>query len=103
MKIPSHRCLPPAFVIVLLTLAAAPRTEAQFTNFSPASRVEPFDASNITFTRDVAPILQDNCQSCHRPNGVAPMALTTYEEVRPWSVVIKYRTGLRDRAVHPLI
>lgn len=56
------------------------------------------DASNaVTFTRDIAPILQRSCQSCHRPQGVAPMPLTTYEEVRPYARAIKQRTGLRDR------
>ena len=44
-----------------------------------------------TFTRDVLPILQENCQECHRATGanfsgmVAPISLTTYEEVRPWA------------------
>ena len=51
----------------------------------------------VTFTRDIAPILQENCQSCHRPNSMAPMSLLTYEEVRPWARSIKYRTGLRNR------
>jgi hypothetical protein len=52
----------------------------------------------VTFARDVAPILQENCETCHRPNGVAPMSFVTYEEVRPWAPVIAHRTGLRDRA-----
>src|SRR5437867_3575155 len=51
----------------------------------------------VTFTRDIAPILQRSCQNCHRPGGVAPMSLMTYEEVRPWARSIKYRTGLRDK------
>ena len=38
-----------------------------------------------TFTKDVAPILQRSCQTCHRPSSVAPMSLITYEEVRPWA------------------
>lgn len=37
-----------------------------------------------TYSRDVAPILNENCVSCHRPGQAAPMALRTYEEVRPW-------------------
>ena len=49
-----------------------------------------------TFSRDVAPILQRSCQTCHRPDSVAPMSLITYEEVRPWARSIKQRTGLRD-------
>lgn len=48
----------------------------------------------ITFTKHILPILQENCQECHRPSGanfsgmVAPMSLTTYEEVRPWAKAI---------------
>ena len=42
-----------------------------------------------TFYRDVLPILQANCQSCHRPGEVAPMSLLTYESSRPWAKAIK--------------
>ena len=38
---------------------------------------------DVTFTKDIAPILQRSCQNCHRPDGVAPMSLVTYEDVRP--------------------
>lgn len=51
-----------------------------------------------TFTRDIAPILQRSCENCHRADGVAPMALTTYEEVRPWARAIKQRTGIGPKA-----
>jgi len=37
-----------------------------------------------TFAKDIAPILQARCQSCHRPGEMAPMSLRTYQEVRPW-------------------
>src|SRR5262245_45720838 len=52
----------------------------------------------VTFTKHIAPILQRSCQNCHRPSGVAPMPLTTYDEVRPWARAIKNRTGLGPRA-----
>src|SRR3954454_15132749 len=42
-----------------------------------------------TYTKDVAPILQKNCQSCHRPGEAAPFSLLTYEEARPWAKAIK--------------
>src|SRR5689334_8732016 len=42
-----------------------------------------------TFTKDVAPILQDHCQGCHRPGEAAPMSLLTYQDVRPWAKAIK--------------
>ena len=51
----------------------------------------------VTFSKDIAPILQRSCQTCHRPNSVAPMSLINYEEVRPWARAIKQRTGLRDQ------
>jgi hypothetical protein len=52
----------------------------------------------VTYTRDIAPILQRTCQRCHRPDSIAPMSLMTYEEVRPWARSIKTRTGLGPRA-----
>jgi hypothetical protein len=42
-----------------------------------------------TFYKDVLPILQTHCQSCHRPREIAPMPLVTYEEVRHWSSAIQ--------------
>src|SRR5262245_35738976 len=61
-------------------------------------RAEQAAAPEVTFTKHVAPILQRSCQNCHRPDGVAPMALTTYEEVRPWVRAIKQRTGIGPHA-----
>ena len=51
----------------------------------------------VTFSKDIAPILQRSCQNCHQPNSVAPMSLITYQEVRPWAKAIKQRTLIRDR------
>ena len=48
----------------------------------------------VTFTKDIAPILQRSCQNCHRPGRWRPMSLITYEEVRPWARAIKQRTGI---------
>jgi hypothetical protein len=42
-----------------------------------------------TFNKDVLPILQSNCQGCHRPGEVAPMSLLTYKDARPWAKAIK--------------
>src|SRR5229473_4532015 len=55
-------------------------------------------AREVTFTKDVAPILQRSCQNCHRPEGVAPMPLVSYEDVRPWARAIKQRTGIGPKA-----
>ena len=48
-----------------------------------------------TFTKDVAPILYENCVTCHRAGEVAPMSLITYQETRPWvrSIKNKVTTG----------
>lgn len=46
-------------------------------------------AATPTFNRDVLPILQKNCQVCHRPGEVAPMSLLTYSQARPWAKAIK--------------
>ena len=53
---------------------------------------------DVTFTKDVAPILQRSCENCHRTDGVAPMALSTYEDARPWARAIKQRTGIGPKA-----
>src|SRR5690349_19361415 len=45
--------------------------------------------SPVTFTKDVAPILQKNCQGCHRPGEAAPFSLLTYEQARPWAKAMK--------------
>ena len=52
----------------------------------------------VTFTKDIAPILQRSCQNCHRPGQVAPMSLLTYEDARPWARSMKARTAIRDKA-----
>jgi hypothetical protein len=48
----------------------------------------------VTFSKDIAPILQKSCQQCHRPDSIAPMSLMTYADVRPWARAIKLRTQL---------
>ncbi len=44
---------------------------------------------NPTFHKDVEPILQNRCQTCHREGEAAPMSLLTYQEVRPWAKAIR--------------
>jgi hypothetical protein len=50
----------------------------------------------VTFTKDVAPILQEKCEACHRTNSMAPMALVNYEQTRPWAKSIKERVVTRN-------
>jgi hypothetical protein len=55
-------------------------------------------SSEITFHKDIEPILQRSCQNCHREGGVAPMPLVSYDQVAPFAGLIEYKTALRDRA-----
>src|SRR5438094_10212016 len=52
-----------------------------------------------TFTKDVMPILQERCQTCHRPGEIAPMSLMSFQEVRPWPPAI--RETVLGRATAP--
>ncbi len=46
-------------------------------------------SGEVTFTRDVAPLFQQNCQVCHQPGQIGPMSLITYDQVRPWAPMIR--------------
>lgn len=70
--------------IVLLTAMTV--LGAEKTSTSPVTTDQ---GKLVTFNKDVLPILQDNCQGCHRPGGIGPMALLTYENARPWAKAIK--------------
>jgi hypothetical protein len=58
----------------------------------------PRTGGDVTFSKDIAPILQRSCQQCHRPDGGAPMSLITYEDARPYARTMKAKTGLGPRA-----
>ena len=46
-------------------------------------------AGNVTFNKDVLPVLQKHCQECHRPGEAAPMSLLTYKDARPWAAAMR--------------
>src|SRR5690242_16904539 len=50
----------------------------------------------VTFSKDVVPILERSCQNCHRPGSIAPMPLLTYKEARPWARSIKEKVIRRQ-------
>jgi hypothetical protein len=77
----------PAFIAMMATVTTA---RAQ----TPADLAATH--RQVTFAKDVAPILQQNCQECHQPNSIAPMSLITYQEVRPWARAIKDRVAARQ-------
>src|SRR5436309_792142 len=68
------------FALAAVVLAVAARAGAADASAAP------------TFSKDVLPILQKNCQSCHRPGEIGPMALLTYAEARPYARAIKRAT-----------
>ena len=65
---------------------------------SLGSRTET-SAAAVTFTKDVAPIIQKNCTVCHRPGEVAPMSFTNYREIRPWAKAIREKVASRAMQV----
>ncbi|HEY1909967.1 MAG TPA: hypothetical protein VGG73_03535 [Vicinamibacterales bacterium] len=65
----------------------------------PGSAAAADAAKAPTFTKDIAPIFQEKCQACHRPDSMAPMSLMTYADSRPWAKAIKARVG--DRQMPP--
>tara|TARA_B100001123_G_scaffold383876_3_gene456213 strand:- start:31722 stop:33155 length:1434 start_codon:yes stop_codon:yes gene_type:complete len=87
MKIAAYRSLG-AVVLLCLVLVLM--------NSVPVLAGGPERDSEVTFSREIAPILQRSCQNCHRPGGTAPMSLVNYSEVRPWARSIKNRTQVRE-------
>jgi len=75
-----------AFAACLLVLAAIAVSD---TRTSAAD--EP-----VTFNKHVLPILQKNCQSCHRPGQIAPMSLVTFRDARPWARSMKAKVESRQ-------
>src|SRR5215510_2651014 len=55
--------------------------------------------ADTTFNRDVLPILQKHCQTCHRPGQIAPMSLLSYESARPWAKAMK--SAVLERKMPP--
>ena len=77
----SRTCFP-VWAVTALMLAGAAPGEAQ-------SQAPP---TAVTFSKDVLPILQKNCQSCHRPGEIGPMPLLSYAQARPFARAIKSAT-----------
>jgi hypothetical protein len=72
------------------------RAATQSADLNPQSAVRHPQSAAPTFTRDVAPIFQKSCQTCHHPGTSAPMSLVSYEDARPWARSIRQRVAARD-------
>ena len=75
----------PASIALMLTAAAVSINAGQSAPGQPS----------VTFTKDIAPIFQENCQACHRPGSIAPMSLLTYADARPWARSIKLKVAAK--------
>src|ERR1700752_4118473 len=84
----SEQYIPFRWTLVVSALAA------MHVSFAQTSDVASSD--QVTFAKDVAPILQRDCQNCHRPGSIGPMSLLTYEDARPWARSIKQKVSQRD-------
>ena len=82
---------------VRLRIAFAAAASASLFAWTNPAAQQTGSPGGVTFTRDIAPILQRSCQECHHAGGVAPMSLVSYEDVRPWAKAIKTRTALRSQ------
>src|ERR1041385_1256671 len=65
------------------------------TAFAAIGMAADTSSSSVTFTKDVLPILQAKCQTCHRPGQVAPMSFLDYQSARPWAKAMKAATIAR--------
>jgi hypothetical protein len=79
-----------------LRLGVSVLAAGAFLAFAGEPSVGTQSSKPVTFTKDIAPIFQEKCQSCHRKDSMAPMSLVTYEETRPWARSIKERVVKRQ-------
>ncbi len=69
---------------------------ARQSTINPQSAIRNPQSLTPTFSRDIAPILQKSCQTCHHQGTSAPLSLVTYDEVRPWARSIRQRVANRE-------
>src|SRR5690242_8073062 len=50
----------------------------------------------ISFSKDVAPILFKNCAQCHRPDDIGPFSVLSYKDARPWAKSIREKVLSRE-------
>ncbi|MGH7554443.1 MAG: hypothetical protein ACREMQ_15670 [Longimicrobiales bacterium] len=78
-----------------LVVAVSAGAQAPHAVAANGSRITGYAPAPITFAKDVAPILQAKCQSCHRPGSIAPMPLIEYADVAKYALKIKMRVQQR--------
>jgi hypothetical protein len=88
---PRHLSAVGIMLTILIVMGA--QTSALAADANPANAGA---REQVTFSKDVAPILQAKCQECHQPNSIAPMSLITFQETRPWARSIRERVITRQ-------
>jgi peroxiredoxin len=73
---------------------SVPRTQAVGCSLRPEAPAAK-ETGNVTFYRDVLPVLQNNCQNCHRPGEIGPFPLMTYKQAVTWADDVKEFTQNR--------
>jgi hypothetical protein len=61
-----------------------------------SSRASGDNKASLTYSKHIAPLFMKNCMSCHRQGEIAPMALTSYKEIRPWAKSIREKIIARE-------
>jgi hypothetical protein len=96
MQLTDHRRPPrflaPGLLALLVTLGAGHERAILAQQSGPGA--DP--SEELTFTKDIAPILQENCQVCHQPGAIGPMSLMDYQEVRRYARRISRMVEARD-------
>src|ERR1700752_4257109 len=93
MAISKPRPLSAVGIVLTILIAIVAQISALAADAKPANAGA---REQVTFSKDVAPILQAKCQECHQPNSIAPMSLITFQEARPWARSIKERVATRQ-------
>jgi len=85
-----------AWMLVLVPASVSGQEAGQSATTNPVkvTYLAPPDAG-VTFAKDVAPLIQENCEGCHRPGSVAPMVLQNYEQVKMFAPLIRDRVSRR--------
>lgn len=91
----SLACASAAALVFIAIRGVTPASAAVVAEL-PHARHRITDSVVVTFARDVAPIIQKNCQLCHSPGGIGPMPLLTYEHTRRYAPLIKQQVEARE-------
>jgi hypothetical protein len=78
---------------VVISATGRAQTVAQASSARPTSAARGTD--EVTFAKNIAPMLQQKCQVCHQPGSIAPMSLMTYDDAKEYADKIKERVSTR--------